>query len=110
MEKFTREYVEMWQRWSDFEGRSDIRDYWMAVLVNFIISLLLTLIGRAIGFFNTINALYGLAVLIPGIALFIRRMHDIGKSGWNILWVFLPIIGWIYLIILLIKPSQSQSE
>lgn len=105
MEEFTKEYVEMWKRWSDFNGRSNVREYWMPVLVNFIVGLILAGLGRVFNIFNTVDYLYGIAILVPFLALAIRRMHDIGKTGFSLLWVFLPIIGWIYLIYLLIQPS-----
>ncbi len=106
MEEFTKEYVLMWQNWNDFEGRSDVREFWMAMLVNWIIVLIIGAIGRVIGIFNFIDGIYGLAVIIPSIAISIRRMHDIGKSGWTLLWLLLPFFGWIYVIYLLIQPSK----
>ncbi len=106
MEDFTREYVAMWQNWNDFEGRSNVRDFWMAALANWILVLIIGALGQMFRIFNLIDAIYGIAVLIPSLALFVRRMHDIRKSGWNILWIFLPFFGWIYLIYLLIQPSK----
>lgn len=106
MEEFTKEYVEMFKRWSDFEGRSNVREYWMPVVINIIVGAILTALGRMLSIFNFIDYVYGIVIIIPFLALFVRRMHDIGKSGWNILWIFLPVIGWIYLILLLIRPSQ----
>lgn len=99
MQDFFKEYVDMFKRWNDFEGKSTRREFWMAVLVNFVISFVLGLILPFIGY------LYGLVVLIPGLAVAIRRMHDIGKSGWNLLWSLLPIIGTIYVIYLLAKEK-----
>jgi uncharacterized membrane protein YhaH (DUF805 family) len=105
MDEFTKEYVEMFKRWNDFEGRSTVREYWMPVLINILVGIVLGALGRAIGIFNFVDAIYGLIVIIPFIALFVRRMHDIGKSGWNFLWILVPLVGWIYVIYLLIQPS-----
>ncbi|MCK5762465.1 MAG: DUF805 domain-containing protein [Candidatus Izimaplasma sp.] len=101
MENFFKEYVAMFKRWSDFEGNSNVREFWMAVLINFIISSILSLIG-----IDVVSYIYSLAILIPMIALSIRRLRDAGYSPWNLLWWFLPIIGWIILIIKWIKPSK----
>lgn len=106
MNEFTAEYVQMFKRWSDFNGKSNTRELWMAVLVNFLIGIVFTILGRIIGIFNTIEAIYGLVILIPMIALWIRRMHDVGKSGWNLLWWLLPVVGWIYVVYLAIQPSK----
>lgn len=105
MDEFTVEYVSMWKRWNDFDGVSNVREYWMAVLINFIITAILAALGRAFSLFNIIDYIYGIALIIPAIALFIRRMHDINRSGWNWLWGLIPIVGWIYVIYLLIQPT-----
>jgi uncharacterized membrane protein YhaH (DUF805 family) len=101
MESFFKEYVDMWKRWSDFSGKSNVKEFWMAWLINFIVSSIIGAIGITV-----LTSVYPLAVLIPSLALAIRRMHDVGKSGWYLLWFFLPIIGWIMVIIALAKQSQ----
>ncbi|MCK5387970.1 MAG: DUF805 domain-containing protein [Candidatus Izimaplasma sp.] len=101
METFFKEYVDMFKRWSDFEGKSDLKEFWMAILINFIISSILTAIGV-----QAIISIYGLIAIVPLIAVNIRRLHDMGSSGWNILWWLLPIIGWIIIILKLVKPSK----
>jgi uncharacterized membrane protein YhaH (DUF805 family) len=106
MEEFTQEYVQMFKRWSDFEGKSNLREFWMPVVINILVGVILGILGRIVSIFNFVDYVYGIVVIIPFLALFVRRMHDIGKSGWNFLWILLPVIGWIYLIILLIRPSQ----
>lgn len=109
MEEFTKEYVAMWKRWSDFAGRSTVRELWMAILINFLIGLIFTGLGYVAGFFNTISYIYSLAILVPMLALWFRRMHDINKSPLNLLWWFLPVIGWIIIIYLSIQPSKASS-
>ncbi|MBN2605172.1 MAG: DUF805 domain-containing protein [Bacilli bacterium] len=102
MEEFTKEYVSMWKRWNDFSGKSNVREYWMPVLIGIIISVIFSILGR---FGQSIAGLYNLAVLIPSIALFIRRMHDTGRSGWYWLWLLLPIVGWIIVLLALIQKG-----
>ena len=106
MEEFTREYVDMWKRWSDFEGRSNVREFWMPVLVNILVGFVFSILANLIGGTGFVEGIYGLLIIVPFLALFVRRMHDIGKSGWNILWIFVLVIGWVYLIYLLIQPSK----
>ncbi|GGD18205.1 DUF805 domain-containing protein [Flavobacterium orientale] len=77
-------YLEVLQKYAEFNGRARRKEYWMFVLFNVIISYSLLFIDV---YFETmfINTIYSLAVLIPSIAVGVRRMHDVGKSGWYIL-------------------------
>jgi uncharacterized membrane protein YhaH (DUF805 family) len=56
---------------------------------------------------NILSSIWSLATLIPGIALDVRRMHDIGKSGWAILISLVPLVGWIILLVWLCQPSKN---
>ena len=55
---------------------------------------------------KAVRSLYNLIWLLPGLAVAVRRLHDIGKSGLNVLWVFLPIIGWIMLLYWFCQDSE----
>lgn len=57
-----------------------------------------------------LSTLWGLATLIPGIALAVRRMHDVGKSGLYLLWFLLPLAGWIIVLIPMLQDSQPGSN
>jgi uncharacterized membrane protein YhaH (DUF805 family) len=85
-------------------------------LFNGIISLVLGILGKTIGIFNIaigtigseiniLSIIYGLALLIPGLAVSVRRLHDIGKSGWMILLNLIPLIGTIWILVLMIRDS-----
>lgn len=50
--------------------------------------------------------LYGLAVLIPGLAVTVRRLHDVGKSGWFFFIILIPLVGVIWLLVLFFTDSQ----
>jgi len=77
-------YLKVLQNYAEFNGRARRSEYWYFALFSTIISLGLTFLG---GMFNTelLANIYSLAVLVPSIAVGIRRMHDVGKSGWFIL-------------------------
>ena len=105
MDNLPVEYQEFWKKWNVFDGKSSIREFWMTVLINFVISMLFGIIGVVLGF-NLLGSIWSLAILVPSIAVMIRRLHDASHSGWNVLWLFLPIPGWIILIIFLIQPSK----
>ncbi len=90
------------EHYADFQGRARRREYWMFALFNFIISIVLGGVGTAIKM-PFISTVYAFAVLIPGIAVGVRRLHDIGKSGW---WLLIPIFN----IVLLATDSTPQSN
>lgn len=98
------------EHYLDFKGRARRQEYWMFVLISTIISITLTLIDNFAGLMyassGLLSSVYSLLVLIPYIAVTVRRLHDAGKSGWYYLLVLLPIIGWIWLIVLLCKDSE----
>jgi len=81
-------YLKVLKQYADFSGRARRKEYWMFVLINMIISYTLTyaMHGSIISDdFSWIETIYSLAVLIPSLAVGVRRMHDVGKSGWFLL-------------------------
>lgn len=108
-------YLKVLREYANFEGRSRRKEYWMFILYNILISFLATvldaIIGSKMGGFGFFAGLYALAILIPTIAVSVRRLHDIGKSGWMMIAVLIPIVGGIWLLILFIQegtPGQNE--
>ena len=95
MDKMIDAYQEYFTRYFDFDGKTSRGGYWWVVLANIIISAILGLLG-SLGV--TISTVYGLITIIPGIAIAIRRLHDTNRSGWNLLWLLFPIVGWVILL------------
>lgn len=89
--------------YTNFQGRSRRSEYWYASLFNYIVSL-------ALGSIPVVGPVVSLALLIPGIAVAVRRLHDIGKSGWWYLINFLPLIGQIIFIIWCCKDSTEDNQ
>jgi uncharacterized membrane protein YhaH (DUF805 family) len=106
-------YLQVLKKYAVFSGRARRQEYWMFVLINILISVGLMLIDMAMGFYSEatgispLNNLYSLFVLIPSIAVTVRRLHDIGKSGWMLLIILIPLIGAIWLIVLTVTDSQD---
>ena len=103
------------QRYFDFSGRSTRAEYWWWVLFTFLAAIVLTIVDNILGTNSEdgggglITGLWGLATFIPGLAVTIRRLHDINKSGW---WILLALISWliipaIVLLIWFIRPSKE---
>ena len=78
-------YLSVLQNYANFEGRARRKEYWMFFLFNLIFSYSLTFLDLFVLKTGFINLFYSLAVLLPSIAVVVRRMHDVGKSGWYIL-------------------------
>ena len=103
------------KKYAEFNGRSRRKEYWMFVLFNLIISIVLASTERVLGIgseYGTgfLSAIYSLGILIPSIAVGVRRLHDIGKSGWWLLIALIPVIGWIWLIVLLATDGLPGSN
>jgi uncharacterized membrane protein YhaH (DUF805 family) len=98
--------------YANFSGRAGRKEYWMFVLVQLIIFILALIYTSLIDeFFGTpvvgsILGLYLLATLIPWLALNVRRLHDIGKSGGYIFINLIPIIGRIWYIVLVATEGE----
>ncbi|PWE55953.1 DUF805 domain-containing protein [Metarhizobium album] len=88
-----------------FSGRASRSEYWWFVLFNIIVSIVAAGVDAALGI-QAVGALVSLALLLPGIAVGVRRLHDIDKSGWWLLIAFVPLIGFIVLIYFFVQPSQ----
>lgn len=102
------EYINMWKNYVNFGARTTRRGYWMAYLFNFIAALILGVIV-AVTKLEVLSGIYSLAVLLPGLAICVRRLRDAGKA-WG--WIFIslvPLAGVIILIVLLCKPSVEDN-
>jgi len=96
-------YIKVLQNYANFNGRARRKEYWMFVLFNVIITLILTFALQAAGLQGFEN-IYTLGVFIPSLAVAVRRMHDVGKSGWFIL---IPIYN---LILALTEGDVGSNE
>jgi uncharacterized membrane protein YhaH (DUF805 family) len=98
-------YLEALKKYAVFSGRSRRKEYWFFLLFNIIVSIVLGGIDALLGTFSSsaniglLSGIYGLAVLIPTLALTVRRLHDIDRTGWWILIGLVPLIGGIVLLV-----------
>ena len=77
-------YIKVLKNYATFGGRARRAEYWWFFLINMIISFVVGFVGGLIKL-PIIGTIYSLAVLLPSIAVGVRRMHDVGKSGWYLL-------------------------
>lgn len=95
------------QNYCNFSGRASRSEFWWYVLFTFLVSVVIGWIGfvsRDLG--NVINTLVGLALLLPGLGLSVRRLHDTGRSGWWILINLIPVVGNIIYLVWMCQDSQ----
>ena len=103
-------YLKVLNQYADFSGRARRKEYWMFVLFNIIFAFIAMALDNVLGIsfniagqnvgYGWIYTIYGLAVFIPGLAVAVRRLHDVGKSGWMMFIALIPLIGAIWLIVL----------
>ena len=95
-------------QYATFSGRARRSEYWYFTLFNALLGFVIGVIGAFLGetFTNILTVLVTLALLAPGLAVSVRRLHDIGKSGWALLFALIPVVGWILIIVWACKDSE----
>lgn len=93
-----------YRNWKDFNGCATRAEYWYPALYMFVVGCIFSCFGDTGGM---LAGLFSLINIVPGIAVSIRRMHDIGKSGWWVLITLIPIIGSIWFIVLAATPTKE---
>jgi len=104
-------YLDVWKKFAVFQGRSRRKEYWYFLLCNVIAGMVLGVVDGLTGMLDDatgiglLSGLYMLAVLIPSLAVSVRRLHDTGRSGW---WMLLGIIPLLGLVVLFFAAQDSQ--
>ncbi|MEP6871224.1 MAG: DUF805 domain-containing protein [Anaerolineaceae bacterium] len=103
MESVNKFYLDVLKtKYAQFDGRAGRQEFWMFVLFNVIVSVVLSIIDRILGIgsggFGLLSGIYSLAVLVPSIAIGCRRLHDVGQSGFLQLLALIPLVGALILI------------
>lgn len=93
-------YYKVLRNHSDFSGRARRKEYWMFSLFQFIFASLIGVVDNFLGT-NMLSFAYLAISIFPVLAVTTRRFHDIGKSGWMLLILFIPIAGWVWFEILM---------
>ena len=110
----------MRENYANFNGRARRKEYWMFVLFQSIIMIVLMILDNVLGLAFDVSGIslgYGwlymlgaLAHFIPGLAVVVRRLHDVGKSGWFYLIAFIPLIGFIWLFVLMCTDGEKTDN
>lgn len=106
-------YTDALKQYAVFSGRTNRKPFWMFVLLNFLVSVAISIVANII--FSTevaqiVSWLYALAILLPSLGIAARRLHDIGKSAWWLLIGLIPLVGAIVLIVFYCLDSQPETN
>lgn len=103
-------YLAVLKNYAGFGGRARRKEYWMFVLIHFIVLVVLSVLERVLDLSSILTSIYSLAVLIPSLAVVVRRLHDTGRSGWWIFLSLIPVIGSIILLVFMCQDSQANEN
>lgn len=102
------------KRYADFSGRSRRKEYWMFVLGCVIVAIVLSIVEGILGMSGMVGGIYGplttlfvLAIIIPSIAVQVRRFHDQDKSGWFVLLGLIPILGSLAVLVFMLLEGTN---
>ena len=108
-------YIKVLKQYGDFKTRSTIREFWLFNLFSVLLSILFTVIDSSVGIkfagnIGVLTALYSIFIFIPSLSVSVRRLHDVGRSGWTILFIIVPIIGIIWLLALFCEDTMPEKN
>lgn len=109
-------FVTVLKRYATFRGRAGRPEYWYFILIYLVCSLGLAVLDAIVGTaskddgFGLFSGLFGLALLLPSIAVSVRRLHDTDRTGWWLLLNFIPVIGSIVLLVFAIQRGTPGSN
>lgn len=109
-------FIEALRKYAVFRGRSRRKEYWYFALFVVVISIVLSIVDNLIGAYDRstgvglLSGIFSLAILIPSIAVSVRRLHDIDRTGWWVLISLVPLIGFIVLIVFHVQDSTPRTN
>jgi len=112
-------FIDAIKNYATFKGRATRQQYWMFYLFYIIFYIILAVLENSLGLTigdkgdfgeGILTLIYSLGLLIPSLAILARRLHDIGRSGWWILLILIPLIGGLVIFIFTVLDSQRQAN
>jgi uncharacterized membrane protein YhaH (DUF805 family) len=106
----------VFENYANFSGRARRSEYWYFTLMHVIIAIVAMVIDNVASLtfsgipYGPVYMLYALAVLVPGLAVVVRRLHDLGKSGWFFLIALIPLVGPIWLLVLFCTEGEQGTN
>ena len=101
-------------QYADFTGRARRKEYWMFMLFSFLIYILVAMVLLALGVtesaINIVISLLALSLILPNLAVTVRRLHDIDRSGWWVLLMFVPILSLVILVFMFLNGTSGGNR
>jgi uncharacterized membrane protein YhaH (DUF805 family) len=103
-------YLEALRRYADFSGRARRKEFWFFYLIHLLVVVGLMAVDVAVGVDGYLPVIYALGVIIPAVAVGVRRLHDTGRSARWLLIGFIPVVGTIALLIFFVRDGQPHTN
>lgn len=113
---FTDAVRQVLNKYATFKGRARRSEYWWFILFYCLVLIAAAVLDNLFGitiertFYGAIYCIAALVLFLPNLTVTVRRLHDINKSGWNILWGFIPLIGAILLLVWCCQDSKAEAN
>lgn len=103
-------YIEVLKKYVVFSGRARRTEYWMFMLFSIIATIILNVLDAMLGLAPLLAFIYGLAVLLPSLAVGVRRLHDTNRSGWWMLLALIPLLNIVLLVFMCFEGEQRENR
>ena len=100
-------YAAVLRKYADFSGRARRKEYWMFALISLVIGVVLALLSSYSSVAGLFSGVYSLAILVPSLAVGVRRLHDTDRSGWTLLLALIPLVGAVIVIVFLCQEGEE---
>lgn len=103
-------FICVMKKYADFKGRARRKEYWMFILVYMIFEIVLGILAGILPILAILLGIFCLALIIPSLAVAVRRLHDIGKSGWFLLLMLIPLVGPLIILYFMVKAGDQGAN
>lgn len=102
-------FIAVIKKYAEFNGRARRQEFWMFILFYLIFAIVLAVIDAVLGL-GILIPVYSLALLVPSIAVTVRRLHDTDRSGWWALLGLVPLVGIVLLVFMILEGQQADNQ
>jgi uncharacterized membrane protein YhaH (DUF805 family) len=103
-------YLQAWRKWNDFAGRARRTEFWMFILFNALVVWGLAALEVVFGSFGILSWLYSLVVIVPALAVTVRRLHDTGREGLWAAGMFVPLLNLVVLYFCILEGDPGANR
>lgn len=105
-------FKKMWINGLNFKDRTSRSDYWnawlMTVIVSFILGIITGFMGDVVAYYA--GLIFSIVLMVPTLAMDVRRLHDVNKSGWYLFMELIPMVGWIFILVVYCSKTVEPNK